>query len=55
MEAFDQYFGRCITLGIKQLVRMTIAAQELLQPKHVAVLGPPDALVFGALPCRRPP
>ena len=42
MEAIDQRLGFRIGLGIEPLTRMAIAAEEALEAKHIAVLGPPN-------------
>jgi hypothetical protein len=39
METFNQYLGGCVSLGIEQLMGMTVAAEKTFQPKHIAVLG----------------
>ena len=42
MEAIDQRLGFRIGLGIEPLMRMAIAAEKALEPKHIAILGPAD-------------
>ena len=42
MEAFDQRFGFGVDVGVEQLLRLTVAAQEDLQSQHVAVVGMAD-------------
>ena len=42
VKALDQSFGGCVVLGIQQLMRMTVAAQKALEPKHVAIFGSAD-------------
>jgi len=39
VETFDQHLRGCVTLGVEQLVGMTIATEKIFQPQHVPVLG----------------
>ena len=41
-ELLDQHLAAGIGLRIEPLMRMTVAGEEVLQPQHVAVVGPAD-------------
>ena len=42
MEALDQRLRLRVGVGIERLMRMRVAAQEVSEPKHVAVIGAAD-------------
>jgi hypothetical protein len=42
MKPLDEGLGFRIGFGIEALMRMAVAAEEALQPKHVAVLRTAD-------------
>ena len=41
-ELLDQHLAAGIRFWIEPLMRMTVAGEEVLQPQHVAVVGPAD-------------
>ena len=42
MEPLDQRLGAAVGLGIEPLAGMAVAAEETLEPKHIAVSGAAD-------------
>ena len=41
-EFLDENLAAGIGLGIEPLMRVTVAGEEVLEPQHIAVVGPAD-------------